>query len=192
MLRVMLINDGEGRVVALRKVLAEAGVDVVAEAEPSHDLADAIRRVQPDLVLIDTDAPGRDMLEDVCVASEHTARPVVMFTGESRRETIRAALTAGVAAYVVGEVPASRIQSVLEVAMERFEVDRARREELSETRRRLADRQWIDRAKGVVARMRGVSEDEAYKLLRDRAMQTQKRLGDVAREMVELADWLKP
>jgi len=192
MLKVMLINDGEGRVVSLRRVLAEAGVQIVAEVEPSKGLADIIRQVAPDLVLIDTDAPGRDTLEDVCVASEHSARPVVMFTGESTRETIRAALHAGVAAYVVGEVPASRIQSLLEVAMERFAVERERREELSETRRRLADRQWIDRAKGILAKMKNISEDEAYKMLRERAMQSQRRLGDVAKEMVELTDWMKP
>ncbi len=118
-------------------------------------------------------------------------RPVVMFTGESNRDVIRGALQAGVAAYVVGEVPASRIRTLLDVAIERFEMERMRREELSEARQRLAERQWVDRAKGLLMALRGVSEEEAYRLLRDRAMQSQRRVGDVAREMVEVAGWLK-
>lgn len=191
MLKVMLINDGTGRVATLRRTLTEAGLDVLAEIGPAPDMAATIARMAPDIVLIDTDAPARDTLEEVCVASAHSARPVVMFTGESDRDVIRGALQAGVAAYVVGEVPASRIRSLLDVAIERFEMERLRREELSEARQRLADRQWVDRAKGLLMNLRGVSEEEAYRLLRERAMQSQRRIGEVAREMVEVAGWLR-
>ena len=191
MLKVMLINDGTGRVAMLRRTLTEAGLQVVAEIDPRPDMSEVIARMAPDVVLIDTDAPARDTLEDVCVASAHSARPVVMFTGEANRGAIRKALQAGVAAYVVGEVPASRIQSLLDVAIERFAVERARREELSAARQRLAERQWVDKAKGLLMKLRGVSEEEAYRMLRERAMQSQRRIGDVAREMVEVAGWLK-
>jgi response regulator NasT len=191
MLRVMLIKDGEGRVAGLRHTLDQAGVRVVAEVLPDADVSGLIGRLAPDVVLIDTDAPSRDTLEGVCVASAHSERPVVMFTDSNDRRTMRQALQAGVAAYVVGEVPASRIRSLLDVAIERFAVDRARREELSEARQRLAERQWVDKAKGLLMSLRNVSEDEAYRMLRDHAMQSQRRIGDVARAMVEAAGWLK-
>lgn len=191
MLKVMLINDGTGRAASLRRVLADAGLDVVAEIGPAPDMAAIIARVGPDIVLIDTDAPARDTLEDVCVASAHGSRPVVMFTGESNRDLMRGALEAGVAAYVVGEVPSSRIRSLLEVAIERFALERARREELMDARQRLAERQWVDKAKGLLMKLRDVSEDEAYCLLRERAMKSQRRIGEIAREMVEVAGWLK-
>ncbi|NYE23708.1 ANTAR domain-containing response regulator [Pigmentiphaga litoralis] len=192
MLNVVLINDGSGRAVSLRKTLAEAGVNVIAEIEASVGMASVIAKLKPDVVLIDSDAPSRDTLEDVCVASEHSARPVVMFTGDGGRNTIRLALEVGVAAYVVGEVPATRIQTLLDVAIERFSVERELREELQDAKKKLAERQWVDKAKGLLMQLRGVSEDEAYKLLRERAMQSQRRIGDVAREMVEVAGWLKP
>lgn len=191
MLKVMLINDASGRAVALRRTLEEAGVRVVAECGPIRDLEAVIAQAAPDVVLIDADAPARDTLEGVCVASARTARPVVMFTDAGSREAIRDALQAGVAAYVVGEVPASRIQSLLDVAIERFGVEQARREALSEARQRLAERQWVDKAKGLMMKMRNVNEDEAYRLLRERAMQSQRRIGEVARELVEVAGWMK-
>lgn len=192
MLKVMLLNDGEGRAASLRQTLAAAGVRVVAEAAPGIDLAAAIEDAAPDVVLIDSDAPGRDTLEYVCVASEHSDRPVVMFTGDGTRAAIRDALQAGVAAYVVGDVPAARIESLLTVAIERFAVEKSRREALREAKLRLADRQWVEKAKGILMQTRSISEDEAHRLLRERAMQAQKRLGEVAREVVEFSQWLGP
>lgn len=165
---------------------------VVAEAAPGMDLAAAIEDAAPDVVLIDSDAPGRDTLEYVCVASEHSDRPVVMFTGDGTRAAIRDALQAGVAAYVVGDVPAARIESLLTVAIERFAVEKSRREALREAKLRLADRQWVEKAKGILMQTRSISEDEAHRLLRERAMQAQKRLGEVAREVVEFSQWLGP
>jgi response regulator NasT len=188
----MLVNDGDARVGGLRHRLEEAGISVIAEVRSGAGLADSIARAKPDVVLIDTDDPNRDTLEEVCIASEHSARPVVMFTGDGDRAAIRSAIQAGVAAYVVGEVPASRIQSLLDVAIERFAVEHARREELTQTKLRLAERQWIDKAKALLMQLRGVSEEEAYRMLRDRAMQSQRRIGEVAREMTEVAGWLKP
>src|SRR5690606_23554552 len=95
MLKIMLLNDGDGRAASLRDTLAAAGVQVVAERAAGIDLAEAIARLAPDVVLIDADAAARDTLEDICVASESTERPVVMFTDDDNRETIRAALRAG-------------------------------------------------------------------------------------------------
>jgi len=190
MLKVMLLNDGEGRAASLRQTLAAAGVHVVAEMAPDMDLAAAIAQAAPDVVLIDSDAPGRDTLENVCVASEHSDRPVVMFTDNGNRETIRNALRAGVAAYVVGDVPAGRIEPLLTVAIERFAMEKSRREELRDAQLRLADRQWVEKAKGILMKARSISEDEAHGLLRQRAMQSQKRLGEVAREVVEMSAWL--
>lgn len=190
MLKVMLLTDGDGRAASLRQTLAQAGVHVTAERAAGLDLAQAINELQPDVVLIDADAPARDTLEDVCVASEYSERPVVMFTDDGNRDTIRAALKAGVAAYVVGSVPPERIEALLTVAIERGAVDRARRTELAQTRQRLLDRQDIDKAKGLLMRAQGLSEEQAHRLLRERAMQRQQRLGDVARDVVDMAQWL--
>ena len=187
----MLVNDGSGKAAALKEALTQAGVRVIAEVEVSLRLGEMIDSIRPDIVLIDSDAPSRDMLEHVCVVSAHSERPVVMFTDDARRDTIRAALTAGVAAYVVGEVVPERIQPLLEVAIERYSLDKERREELDDMRQRLADRQVVEKAKGLLMQMKGIGEDEAYRQLRERAMKSQKKLGDVAREVVELANWLK-
>ncbi|MGL6071973.1 ANTAR domain-containing response regulator [Craterilacuibacter sp.] len=190
MLKVLLINDGSGRTGLLTQALEQAGVSVVGQISPCMGMDAVIAGMKPDLVLIDSDAPSRDTLEAVCVASMESLRPVVMFTDDQRRDTIRLALQAGVAAYVVGKVEPTRIAGLLEVAIERFSIEQARREELSVTKSKLADRQWLDKAKGLLMQLKGLNEEEAYGLLRARAMQSQRRIGEVAREMVEVAGWM--
>ena len=190
-LTVMLVNDGSGRAAALKEALAAAGVRVVAEVQATPQLADVLAAARPDVVLIDSDAPARDMLEQVCVMGARHGQPVVMFTDDSRRDTIRAALSAGVAAYVVGSVEAARIQPLLEVAIERHQLEQTRRSELASAQQQLAERKVIEKAKGLLMQMKGLDEQTAYKQLRERAMQQQKRLADVAQEIISLAEWLQ-
>ena len=92
--------------------------------------------------------------------------------------------------YVRGEVPAARIEPLLTVAIERFAMEKSRRDELRETRERLAERQVVEKAKGILMKARAVPEDQAHRLLREYAMQNQKRLGEAAREIVEMSQWL--
>lgn len=192
MLTVMLVNDGSGRAAALKEALAAAGVRVVAEVQATPQLADVLAAARPDVVLIDSDAPARDMLEQVCVMGSQHGQPVVMFTGDDSRETMRSALQAGVAAYVVGQVESSRIQHVLQVAIERYQIDQSRRAELADAQRQLAERKLVEKAKGLLMQMKGLDEASAYKQLRERAMKQQKKLADVAQEIISLAEWLQP
>ncbi|MEQ6290626.1 ANTAR domain-containing response regulator [Vogesella sp. GCM10023246] len=190
-LTVMLVNDGSGKAAALKQALAAAGVRVVAEVEANLHLADVLAAARPDVVLIDSDAPSRDMLEQVCVMGDQHGQPVVMFTGDDNRDTIRAALQAGVAAYVVGEVESSRIQALLEVAIARHQIEQSRRAELADAQRQLADRKLVEKAKGLLMQMKGLDEPTAYKQLRERAMKQQKKLVEVAQEIISLAEWLQ-
>ncbi|MFC3532302.1 ANTAR domain-containing response regulator [Vogesella facilis] len=190
-LTVMLVNDGSGKAAALKQALADAGVRVVAEVEANLHLADVLAAARPDVVLIDSDAPSRDMLEQVCVMGDQHGQPVVMFTGDDNRDTIRAALQAGVAAYVVGQVEASRIQALLEVAIARHQIEQSRRAELADAQRQLADRKLVEKAKGLLMQMKGLDEPTAYKQLRERAMKQQKKLVEVAQEIISLAEWLQ-
>ena len=190
-LTVMLVKDGSGKAASLRTLLEQAGVRVVAEVEANLHLADVLAAARPDVVLIDSDAPSRDMLEQVCVMGAQSERPVVMFTDDGSRDTIRAALSAGVAAYVVGDVESSRIQPLLEVAIERHQIDVSRRAELADAQQQLADRKVVEKAKGLLMEMKGLDEATAYKQLRERAMKQQKKLAEVAQEIISLAEWLK-
>ena len=190
-MKVMLIHDGSARTLAFKQVLQSLGIEVMHETDVLVGLSERINALKPEIVLIDADAPSRDSLESICVASRSSKKPVVMFTGDGSREAMRQALSSGVAAYIVGDVDARSIENLLHVAIERFELDQSIREEMNALKSQLDERKWIEQAKGILQTTRNMDEPTAHKWLRDRAMKTQRRLGAVARELVEVSSWLR-
>ena len=162
-------------------------IHVVAERA---SLARQIARVKPDVVLVDVADPSRDIIEELTLASGPLDRPVALFVDRSDTGLSTAAIDAGLSAYVVDGLTASRVEPVLEAAIARFRLMQRMRAELAETKRALEDRKVIDRAKGLLMRARAIDEDEAYALLRKTAMDQNKRLADVAAALVTAAGLL--
>jgi response regulator NasT len=162
----------------------------VAELRESISLPDAVQGLKPHIVIVAADSPDRDTLEHISLTTRNAPRPVVMFTQDGASETIRAAVKAGVSAYVVDGLSPERIRPILEVACARFEAHQALAERLAETERQLAERKAVERAKGLLMQRRGLSEDEAYRELRRLAMQTGKRMGEVAETLLAAAHLL--
>lgn len=189
-LSVMLVDDDRGRSALLTQALVDAGYEVVARAGKNDDVLARVKQVDPDVILIDMELPDRDTLEHMRSISRDRPRPVVMFAERSDRATAEAAIKAGVSAYVVDGLSATRIRPILEVAIARFREFEAMRAELQQTRSQLAERKAIERAKGILMRKRGMSEDEAYKALRKLAMDRNKRLVDIAESVIAAAELL--
>lgn len=189
-MRVLLVDDDRERAATLSETLREAGHEVVGHYSEALDLLARVRAVKPDVIIIDHDSPDRDTLEHVCMVTRDDPRPIVMFTQDRDGTMIREALKAGVSAYVVDGLAAERIRPILEVAVVRFEQSLALRQELNEARASLAERKVIERAKGFLMKQRACSEDEAYRLLRKAAMDGNKRLAEVAEQLVAMSKLL--
>lgn len=189
-LRVMLVDDDRGRSALLMQALVDAGYEVVARAGKNENILARVKQVDPDVILIDMELPDRDTLEHMRSISRDRPRPVVMFAERSDSATAEAAIKAGVSAYVVDGLSATRIKPIMEVAIARFREFEAMRTELEQTRSQLAERKVVERAKGILMKKRGMSEDEAYKALRKLAMDRNKRLVDVAESVIAAAELL--
>lgn len=189
-LRVLLVEQDPERAVLVRAALGEAGYTVVAQVTNASELLAAVRVAQPDVIIIDRDSPDRDTLEHVCVITRDEPRPIVMFTQDKDQTRMRAALKAGVSAYVVDGLAADRVQPIVNVALARFEQWQALRQELDQAQTGLAERKAIDRAKGILMTQRRCSEDEAYRLLRKTAMDRNVRLAEVAENVIAMAKLL--
>jgi len=103
---------------------------------------------------------------------------------------MHAAIEAGVSAYVVAGLSAERVKEVMDVALARFNVDQKLRNELTETKMKLAERKVIERAKGLLMERHHCTEDEAYRKLRRLAMDKNLKLSDLAQRLVDVADLL--
>ncbi len=190
MLRVMLVDNHLERTAPLKQSLTEAGCEVIAHLSDTANLDEAVSRLQPDIVIIDTDSPSRDTLEHLIVMSQNAPRPIVMCTHDGDSEKIRAATRAGVSAYVVGGLSNEKLRPVMDAAIARFEEFKALRAELSEANLKLSERKVIEKAKGLLMKQRGIDEDAAYTLLRNMAMKQNIRLATLAEQVVQAAKLL--
>jgi two-component system, response regulator / RNA-binding antiterminator len=187
MLKVMIIDNDIKRSKPLKQSLIDSGFDVVAHVENSLQLQTQCLAVNPDVVIIDTESPSRDTLENLCVMSMHDPRPIVMFTHDGDKEQIKLATRAGVSAYVVGTIPSERLVPVIDAAVARFEEFKHIRTELADTKVKLEERKVIERAKGLLMKQRGLDEEAAYELLRSMAMQRNMKLADLSQQLAEAA-----
>jgi response regulator NasT len=184
-LRLLLIDDGAGRIDALRDALARLGCEVVGVLDSPLLIHDCVQRLQPDIVIVDSDSPSRDTLENLAALSARMPRPVVVFTDDPNRALMQRALAAGVSAYVVAGMQLHRLVPVLNVAIARFEQEAALRRELSRAREQLAARKRIEQAKGILMRELGLGEQAAYAQLRRLAMDRKLKLVEIADRIID-------
>jgi response regulator NasT len=190
MLRVMLVDDAQKDVSLLKEGLKAAGYDVIEVAMSAAALLDRVAIEQPDVIIIDSDSPTRDTLEQLSFVSARQPRPIVLFTEDRANATIQAALKAGVSAYIVAGMQPDRLQPILDVAVARFEQDRALRDELQSVNERLAERKVVERAKGILMQQKGIAEEDAFRLMRKLAMDRNRKLLDVAQQIIDVTDML--
>lgn len=189
-LKVMLVDGRPSTSGELLRSLESAGCLVVGRVEPSDDLEQAASDCSPDVIIVDLEAPDAVSLDGMRRLGAGNPLPIVMFVDETDRDSIRHAVQAGVAAYVVKGAAAERVRPVLEVAIERFENHRSLAEELREVKSSLAARKLIERAKGVLMEKRGVTENDAFKMMRKMAMRQNMKLDDVAHRVIDMAELL--
>lgn len=183
-MRIAIVDES-----ALRASIIEEGLREIEGCESfviteRHGLLARIHEIDPDVVLIDLGNPSRDVLEEYFAVSRALDRPIAMFVDESDDEAIGQSIDAGVSSYVVDGLAAHRIRPVLDTAVRRFNAFSRLQSDLAEAKGRLAERDAIDKAKRILMKSRGVTEPEAYGEMRRKAMQSGKRIVDIAEAVI--------
>lgn len=189
-MRIVIVDDSGLRASVLEEGLRDAGYDDLHVVPPRGAFVAQIERMAPDVVLMDLGSPSRDTLEEMLLVSRALAKPIAMFVDQSDEAMIGAAIDAGISAYVVDGLRKERVKPVLELAVRRFNAFARMQAELDEARTALADRKTIDKAKTILMSKRGMSEPDAYALLRSTAMNQGRRIVEVAEALITANDLL--
>ena len=187
---MLLVHDTPHRPGVEESLTGVDGIELAHTLDTPFELLRNVESHQPDVVLIDTESPSRDVLEQLAAVSAGAPRPVVMLTDDGHDEAIRAALGVGVSAYVVDGVEPRRLEPIMRVAIERFQTQQRLQAELDSTRTQLAERKVVERAKGILMKQRGCDEEAAFTALRSLAMQRGIRLGEAAQQVIDVANLL--
>lgn len=185
---VAVVDADRARAAIVEEGLRAAGIPRVAIVPDSPDLLDRLVALAPDVVVIALDSPNRDVLEQMFRVSRVVERPVAMFVDRSDAATMQAAIDAGVSAYVVDGLKPERVRAIVDMAVMRFNAYSRMRRELEEAKTALADRKTIDKAKGLLMTRKGLTEEDAYALLRRTAMNEKKRMVEIAQAVITAAE----
>jgi response regulator NasT len=183
-LSILIIDENRIRAAIIEEGLREAGHSRIAIIAEMSGLVRRIEDAAPDVIVIDLENPNRDMLEDLFRVSRAVRKPVAMFVDKSDTAMIAEAIAAGVSAYVVDGLRKDRVKAILDLAIGRFNAFERIRAELETAQQALSDRKLVDRAKGILMKMKHIGEEEAYGLLRQTAMQQNMRIGKVAESVI--------
>lgn len=189
-LKVLVLDENAIRAAVIEAGLRDAGIGDVTIVSEIDGLVEQIYAIDPDVILIDLENAGRDVLEQMFQVSRIVKRPIAMFVDQSDTQAIAEAIDAGVGAYIVDGLKKERVRSVLEMAIARFRAFDRMQKELADAKTALAERKTIDRAKGILMSKKGMSEEQAYAHLRTTAMRTNKKISDVAASLITAMELL--
>jgi len=190
-LKIVIVDESPVRAAILEAGLHEAGYRQIVRVSETDNLLARIYSIDPDVILIDLENPSRDILEQMFQVSRIVKRPVAMFVDQSDKASIQASVDAGVSAYIVGGLKKERVKNILDTCIMRFNAFSKLQHELDQAKTALEDRKAIDRAKGVLMKVKNLTEDEAYALLRSTAMREKKKIVEIAQSVITAAEILK-
>ncbi|MBA6347432.1 ANTAR domain-containing protein [Colwellia sp. BRX8-9] len=169
-------------------VLINEQYDIYHVAHSGVPLLRDVKQLNPDVIIIDIESPNRDMLENLNKISQFAPKPIVVFSEQQcANTTINQMVKSGVSAYVVGEVNQTRVKSIIDVAIARFELFQGLKQELADTKQKLSSQKSIDKAKRWLMETKQLSEIDAYHFIRKIAMDNSQKMDDVAKNILSVA-----
>ena len=191
LLKIVIVDESPVRAAILEDGLREAGFSQVVHIEGTTNLLARVYAIDPDVILIDLANPSRDVLEQMFQVSRIVKRPIAMFVDQSDTASIQASVDAGVSAYIVDGLKKERMKHILDLCISRFNAFSNLQGELDRAKTALEDRKVIDRAKGILMKAKKLSEEQAYVLLRNTAMNEKKKIVEIAQSVIAASEILK-
>jgi response regulator NasT len=183
--RVVIAEDEAIIRLDLRELLEEDGYEVVGETSRGDEAVQLVRELAPDLAILDIKMPGLDGLSAAREVASNRLAAVLILTAFSQRDLVEQARDAGALAYLVKPFQKSDLVPAIEIALARFSELAALEREVDDLQGRLAARKTVDRAKGVLMDTHGMTEQESWRFIQQRAMTNRVRVDEIAQRVID-------
>lgn len=190
MRKVLVVDEFDADRI-LEQSLTEHGYQVATLKLQALELLAVVQNLQPDVVVLNLYSPTDSVLNIMLELNQYYPVPVIMFAEDQQTETINKVIKAGVSAYIVEGLEPRRLKAIIEVAIARFNEQKNLKDELQKTKTQLEERKLLDRAKAILIKSKGYSEDQAYHALRKLAMDRKVSIGEMAKNVISMAELLK-
>lgn len=186
--KILLIDEGTSRTEMFTETLNQVGFEVAGRISYEDDILAGMKICEPDLLLIDMESPDQYIFNQLSEINKVNPKPIVFFAEKSEEDVIKKAVKSGVSAFIVDGLTGSRLKPVIELAIARFDEMQSLYEKLAASEVNLEERKTVERAKGIIMSRKKLSEDEAYNSLRTLAMSQNKKLFEIAKNVIEMSE----
>ena len=189
-LNVLLIGNSKSRRRLIEAGLKNAAVTGINSTDPDY-LSQTLKRLQPDAIIMDSENPDQAVIKNLKTATQSNPKPIIMFVEGSDGDLTKEAIRSGISAYIVDGLMPTRVQPVVDIAIERFKMFDNLKKELEKSKEDLEARKLIERAKGILMDKRGLTEEDAFKSMRGLAMKESITIKKVSENILSVASLLQ-
>ena len=186
--KILLIDEGSSRTVMFTETLNQVGFEVAGRISCEDDILAGIKVCDPDVLLIDMESPDQYIFNQLSEINKVHPKPIVFFAEKSEEDVIKKAVKSGVSAFIVDGLTGTRLKPVIELAIARFTEMQSLYKKLAASEVNLEERKIVERAKGIIMSRKSLSEDEAYNSLRTLAMSQNKKIFEIAKNVIEMSE----
>lgn len=190
-LRVVLADTDAGFRKYLKEKLMNAGHTVVGETSSGRNALQMIFTIQPDLVIMNARLPGKDGLEVARAVEEHHVAPVILVTEPEKQDEMTEALEDWMISYILKPVDETNLLPAIEVCRSIYKKMSRLQEENRKLKQTLETRKMVEKAKGLLVRLNGMSEQEAFKHIQKTSMDKSIPIKTVAKQIISLLEGKK-
>jgi len=184
-LRIVLAEDEYLVLLGLKSLVEELGHQVVGEATDGLKAVELAMEHKPDIVIMDINMPNLDGLSAIRRINEKLFIPSIIVSAYYDEDLIRRATEEGVLYYLIKPVDQKDIKIALNISLAKFEEFKKLQDELQDTKKALEARKHIEKAKGIVMERMNMKEEEAMRHLQKMSREHNKKLVDVAKELIK-------
>ncbi|MCD7975152.1 MAG: response regulator [Phascolarctobacterium sp.] len=183
-LRILLADDEAILRLDLREMLTEVGHEIAGEAVNGEEAVNMTRSLKPDFIIMDVKMPGMDGISAAEIIAAENIAPVLLLTAYSQQDIVDKAKNAGVIGYLVKPVREEQLFPAMEIAVSRFAEIQTLNKEVGNLKESLETRRLLDRAKGILMTVHGMTEQEAYRKMQQYSMLKRITLKELAERII--------
>ena len=184
-LRVLLADDDVEARRTLVELLASFGHMVVGDVGTGSAAVEAARAAAPDVVLLDVHMPDGSGIDAAQrIVAERPSTAIVLFSGDHALGYADVE-PAGAVTFLAKPVPPPSLDAALRFAVQQARALAEARGDATQARRQLEDRKTIERAKGILMRRTGSSEQQAYRILQRTSQDRSQSMVQIAKAVID-------
>lgn len=183
--RIVVIDDEPITRMDIRDIVENAGYSVVGEGTDGFEAIDICQKELPDVAIMDIRMPVLDGLKaGKRIIEKNLVSAIIYLSAYSDLDDTKAAEKMGAAGYLVKPISERSLLTTIKIGLANSKKKQELNQKIKKLSTQLDNRKLIERAKGILMEENNLSENDAYKLLRNLSMSKRKSMDIIAKLIV--------